>query len=219
MGRRFPCRRRRRKAPRPRPRQSRRELPRSQPIPSPRQRRQPRRSRSSPTPSRSRFRRRCRRARGSPTSSSVTPRTRWISGSSIWRGPIRFSSPAKEAGPSLPTTRAMSLVSRATTRENGRSSSRGPVARASGAPFTPGEFRPIAFSIWDGLSRERGNRRGLTVWYSLYVEPEEIPSAVGPMVRTALIILAIELAVIGLVRRRYGSRAQSTRTDERVSSR
>ena len=62
---------------------------------------------------------------------------------------------------------------------------------------------PIAFSVWDGFSRERGNRRGLTVWYSLYVEPEVVPSAVGPMVKTALLILAIELAVIGWVRRRH----------------
>jgi len=75
----------------------------------------------------------------------------------------------------------------------------------SGAPFTPGEFMPVAFSVWDGFSRERGNRRGLTVWYSLYMEPEVVPSAVGPMVRTALLILVIELAVIGWVRRRYTS--------------
>ena len=65
---------------------------------------------------------------------------------------------------------------------------------------------PAAFSVWDGLSRERGNRRGLTVWYSLYVEPEIVPSAVGPMVKTALIILVLELIVIGWVRWRYGSR-------------
>jgi mono/diheme cytochrome c family protein len=77
-----------------------------------------------------------------------------------------------------------------------------PLRASSGAPFTPGEFLPIAFSVWDGLSRERGNRRGLTLWYSLYMEPEVVPSAVGPMVKTALIILAIELAVIGWVRRR-----------------
>jgi len=83
-----------------------------------------------------------------------------------------------------------------------------PLRASSGAPFTPGEFMPIAFSVWDGFSRERGNRRGLTVWYSLYVEPETVPSVVGPMVKTALLILAIELAVIGLVRWRYGSRAQ-----------
>ena len=67
---------------------------------------------------------------------------------------------------------------------------------------------PIAFSVWDGLSRERGNRRGLTLWYSLYVEPEVVPSPAGPMAKTALIILAIELALIWWVRRRYGSRRQ-----------
>jgi len=54
---------------------------------------------------------------------------------------------------------------------------------------------PIAFSVWDGLSRERGSRRGLSLWFSLYVEPENVPSAVGPMTRTALVILAIVLAV------------------------
>ena len=79
-----------------------------------------------------------------------------------------------------------------------------PLRATSGAPFSPGEFMPVAFSVWDGLSRERGNRRGLTAWYSIYVEPEVVPSAVGPMVRAALLILVIELAVIGWVRRRYG---------------
>jgi mono/diheme cytochrome c family protein len=83
-----------------------------------------------------------------------------------------------------------------------------PLRPTAGAPFSPGEFMPIAFSVWDGFSRERGNRRGLTVWYSLYVEPEVVESAVGPMVRMALLILAIELVVIGWVRRwHYGSRA------------
>ena len=79
----------------------------------------------------------------------------------------------------------------------------------SGGAFTPGEFMPIAFSVWDGFSRERGNKRALTAWYSLYVEPENVPSAVGPMVRTALVILAIELLVIGWVRWQYGRRTVS----------
>ncbi len=79
----------------------------------------------------------------------------------------------------------------------------------SGATFSPGEFMPVGFSVWDGFSRERGNRRGLTLWYSLYVEPETVPSAVGPMIKTALIILAIEILVIGLVRRN----ASRTRDD------
>jgi mono/diheme cytochrome c family protein len=82
-----------------------------------------------------------------------------------------------------------------------------PLRVASGAPFSPGQFMPIAFSVWDGFSRERGNRRGLTVWYSLYVEPEVVPSAAGPMIRTALAILVLEILVIAWVRRRYGSRA------------
>ena len=82
---------------------------------------------------------------------------------------------------------------------------RRPLRATSGAPFSPGEFMPVAFSVWDGLSRERGNRRGLTAWYSIYVEPEVVASAVGPMVRMVLLILAIELAVIFRVRRRYGS--------------
>jgi mono/diheme cytochrome c family protein len=76
----------------------------------------------------------------------------------------------------------------------------------SAAPFTPGEFLPVAFSVWDGFSRERGSRRGLTLWYSVYMEPEVVTSAVGPMVKTALFILALELVVIGWVR--YGSRAR-----------
>jgi hypothetical protein len=84
-----------------------------------------------------------------------------------------------------------------------------PLRASSGAPFVPGQFLPVAFSVWDGFSRERGNRRGLTIWYSLYMEPEELPSVVGPMVRTALIILAIELVVIGWVRWRHGARARA----------
>ena len=77
-----------------------------------------------------------------------------------------------------------------------------PLRPSSGASFSSGGFMPIAFSVWDGFSRERGNRRGLTVWHSVYLEPEVVPSAVGPMVRTALVILVIELALIGWVRSR-----------------
>jgi mono/diheme cytochrome c family protein len=78
-----------------------------------------------------------------------------------------------------------------------------PLKSESGAVFAPGQFAPIAFSVWDGFSRERGNRRGLTAWYSIYVEPANVPSAIGPMIRTALIILLFELAIVGYVRWRY----------------
>ena len=86
-----------------------------------------------------------------------------------------------------------------------------PLRASSGASFSPGQFLPVAFSVWDGFSRERGNRRGLTAWYSIYVEPEVVPSAVGPMVRTALLILVFELAVIFLVRRSRRSAAEVLR--------
>jgi mono/diheme cytochrome c family protein len=85
-----------------------------------------------------------------------------------------------------------------------------PLRGASGSAFAPGQFMPVAFSVWDGLSRERGNRRGLTAWYSLYVEPEVVPSATGPMIRTAAAILVLELAVIGWVRRRYRAGAEAS---------
>jgi hypothetical protein len=75
-----------------------------------------------------------------------------------------------------------------------------PLRPASGAAFSPGQFMPVAFSVWDGFSRERGNRRALTLWDSIYVEPENVPSAAGPMIKTALFILLLELAVIGFVR-------------------
>ena len=68
---------------------------------------------------------------------------------------------------------------------------------------------PIAFSLWDGAARERGNRRGLTVWETVYLEPEVVPSAVGPMLRIFLVLLVVELAIIGFVRRRHGSRGRA----------
>jgi len=83
-----------------------------------------------------------------------------------------------------------------------------PLRPKAGAAFTESQFLPIAFSTWDGFSRERGNRRGLTTWYSVYVEPQVVPSAIGPMVRTAAIILVIELALIGWIRWRQNSRAR-----------
>ena len=89
-----------------------------------------------------------------------------------------------------------------------------PLRASSGAALVPGQFMPIAFSVWDGFARERGNRRGLTVWYSLYMEPEVVPSAVGPMINTALAILFIELAVIGYVRWRYSARGREQRGAE-----
>lgn len=84
-----------------------------------------------------------------------------------------------------------------------------PLRPTSGARFTPGEFMPIALSVWDGFARDRGNKRGLTLWNSVYVEPEVVPSAVGPMIQTALIILVVEVLLVAWVRSRYRSGANT----------
>jgi mono/diheme cytochrome c family protein len=84
-----------------------------------------------------------------------------------------------------------------------------PLRASAGAAFAPGQFMPIAFSVWDGYARERGSRRALSLWYSLYVEPENVPSAAGPMVRTAVLIFLVELAIIGWVRSKNRSRART----------
>jgi mono/diheme cytochrome c family protein len=83
-----------------------------------------------------------------------------------------------------------------------------PLRVESATGFPAGEFIPIAFSVWDGFARERGNKRGLTLWYSLYVEPAVVPSAVWPMIRIALIVLGLELLVIGWVRWRQRTRGR-----------
>ena len=80
--------------------------------------------------------------------------------------------------------------------------------RASGGvTFTEGQYLPIAFSIWDGTSRERGNRRALTQWMYLYTLPRVSPSPIGPMLRAGLAVLALELLLIFAVRRRHARHA------------
>ena len=70
--------------------------------------------------------------------------------------------------------------------------------------FDESTFVPIAFSVWDGFNRERGNKRGLSAWYHMYLEPIEQPSALLPMAKWAVIVLLFELALVGLVRWRSG---------------
>jgi DMSO reductase family type II enzyme heme b subunit len=80
--------------------------------------------------------------------------------------------------------------------------------RDGGVVFEEGNFLPMAFSLWDGFNRERGNKRGLTRWVSLYLEPGGEKSATGPVMQAVAITLLIELLLIGLVRRRYRGGAQ-----------
>jgi cbb3-type cytochrome c oxidase subunit III len=38
--------------------------------------------------------------------------------------------------------------------------------------FVSGAFLPIAFHVWDGANGEEGNRKAITAWYYLLLEPE-----------------------------------------------
>lgn len=69
-------------------------------------------------------------------------------------------------------------------------------------PFDEGAFVPIAFTTWDGFNKERGNKRGLTSWYSLYMEPRDKPSPAGPMLQTGFVILLILVGIVFGVRRK-----------------
>jgi mono/diheme cytochrome c family protein len=75
--------------------------------------------------------------------------------------------------------------------------------RSSGSvSFAEGQFVPIAFSVWDGTARERGNRRGITQWFYVYLPPREKPSVVAPMLKAAFGVLVLELLVVAALRRR-----------------
>jgi DMSO reductase family type II enzyme heme b subunit len=72
----------------------------------------------------------------------------------------------------------------------------------AGVSFAEGQYVPIAFSVWDGLARERGNRRGLTQWFYVYLRPREKPSVVGPMGGAGLGVLALEILAVYWIRRK-----------------
>ncbi len=71
--------------------------------------------------------------------------------------------------------------------------------------FEDAAFAPVLFSVWDGFSRERGNRRGLTSWTYLYLEPAETESPLGPMAMYGLITLLLGLGATTLIRRKYSN--------------
>ena len=79
------------------------------------------------------------------------------------------------------------------------------------APFETGKFSPIAFSVWDGFNRERGNKRALSSWSSLYLDEGGEQSPVADMLRAALLVLGLELLVIIWVRRRGSGESQQRR--------
>jgi hypothetical protein len=72
----------------------------------------------------------------------------------------------------------------------------------AGITFPADSFVPVAFSVWDGFDRDRGNKRALTAWYHVYMPAAEQASPVGPMVKAAGAVLLLELLVVALARRR-----------------
>jgi mono/diheme cytochrome c family protein len=84
---------------------------------------------------------------------------------------------------------------------------------AKNVSFQEGQFVPMAFSVWDGFNRERGNKRALSSWFYLYPEPVEQVSAVGPMIRTGLVVFFVELLVIFWIRKRFAAGHPTPTTD------
>jgi cbb3-type cytochrome c oxidase subunit III len=72
----------------------------------------------------------------------------------------------------------------------------------SGVSFAEGVYVPIAVSVWDGGAGERGNKRALTQWAYVYLQPREKPSAVVPMITAAALTVLLELLVVAALRRR-----------------
>lgn len=87
-----------------------------------------------------------------------------------------------------------------------------PVRPSDGLTFPQSTFIPVAFTVWDGLTAEHGNKRGLTRWFSLYLEPLNKPSPVVPMLKAGFGVLGLELLLIGAVRwrRRRGESSSAT---------
>ena len=130
----------------------------------------------------------------------------------------RASSPARAARTSRRATRAG--VTGVASYDQGEWSvifKRAAASARRGRRSRPGQFVPIAFSVWDGFSRERGNRRGLTLWYSLYVEPRERPVGRRPDDQDGARHPRLELAIVGWVRWRSArARASAARRAERT---
>ncbi len=72
----------------------------------------------------------------------------------------------------------------------------------AGIDFAEEQYTPVAFSVWDGFNRERGNKRALSSWFYVYTEPGVQTATTFPIVRAAVIVLVLELLVVFLVRRR-----------------
>jgi hypothetical protein len=78
-----------------------------------------------------------------------------------------------------------------------------------GLRFEEDTFVPVTFSVWDGFNQERGNKRGVSSWYHVYLTPMEKESPVGPMLSSGLITLLLSLGVVMLVRMRHKNQSDA----------
>ncbi|MFC1584086.1 c-type cytochrome [Fibrobacterota bacterium] len=82
---------------------------------------------------------------------------------------------------------------------------KGPRKRTGEKTFQEDEFIPVAFSVWDGFSKERGNTRGITSWYSLYMQPPVPAAPLITAIKCALGVLLLELLLVYAVRKKTPS--------------
>ncbi len=81
----------------------------------------------------------------------------------------------------------------------------------AGFSFDEGSFLPVAFGVWDGHYKERGNMRGVTSWYHVYLKPAETQSKAAPVAGYAVLTLLAEVAIIQIVRRKSAASLQPQR--------
>lgn len=79
--------------------------------------------------------------------------------------------------------------------------------------FEEAQWYPMTLSVWDGWSEDRGNKRALTRWYYVYVEPTETVRPLVPMTKAALATLGIEILLIAFVRRKHRTSSSTPQTN------
>ncbi len=72
-----------------------------------------------------------------------------------------------------------------------------------GLSFNEEQFIPVAFSVWDGFYKERGNKRGVSSWYHVYLEAMVRESPVGPMLTYGFLTLLLSLGLVGFMRWKF----------------
>ena len=147
-----------------------------------------------------------RRASRSPTSCSATARTRV----DLWFLDLAGSRVRQFVGQG---SAALTVLEGSEVEGRGRLRRRRVVGRVRARPALDGRrelrrgtYVPIAFSCGTARRASAATGRGLTQWCYVYLPPREKPSAVGPMVGTALGVLGLELlAVVWIRKRRPGT--------------